>query len=64
MVVTKILSDRGTNPLGNFEVQYMYDPIGIEAIERFKKRLGEVAQIIDERNKSREFPYPYLHPLE
>ena len=35
MVVTKILSDRGTNSLGNFEVQYMHDPIGITAIERY-----------------------------
>ena len=35
MVVTKILSDRGTNSLGNFEVQYMHDPIGITAVERY-----------------------------
>lgn len=26
MTVTKILSDRGTNSLGNFEVQYIFDP--------------------------------------
>ena len=64
MVVTKILSDRGTNSLGNFEVQYMHDPIGITAIERFKTKLAEVGKIIDERNKHRQFPYPYLHPLE
>ena len=35
MVVTKILSDRGTNSLGNFEIQYMHDPIGITAVERY-----------------------------
>ena len=34
MVVTKILSDRGTNSLGNFEVQYMYDHIGTKAAEQ------------------------------
>ena len=34
MVVTKILSDRGTNCLGDFEVQYMHDPIGIKAVQR------------------------------
>ena len=34
MVVTKILSGRGTNCLGDFEVQYMHDPIGVKAVER------------------------------
>lgn len=35
MVVTKILSDRGTNGLGDFEVQYLYEPEALEAIERY-----------------------------
>jgi arachidonate 5-lipoxygenase len=26
MTVTKILSDKGTNSLGDFEVQYIFDP--------------------------------------
>ena len=34
MVVTKILSDRGTNSLGNFEVQYMHDHSGVKAVQR------------------------------
>ena len=34
MVVTKILSDRGTNGLGDFEVQYLYEPEALEAVER------------------------------
>ena len=34
MVVTKILSDRGTNGLGDFEVQYLYEPKAIAAVER------------------------------
>jgi arachidonate 5-lipoxygenase len=34
MLVTKILSDRGTNPLGDFEVQYQYDPIGVKAVDK------------------------------
>ena len=35
MVVTKILSDRGTNGLGDFEVQYQYEPKAVAAVERF-----------------------------
>lgn len=35
MLVTKILSDRGTNALGDFEVQYMYDPIGTTAVQKW-----------------------------
>lgn len=33
MVMSRILSKRDTKPLGDFEVQYMYDPIGKKAIE-------------------------------
>ena len=35
MIVTKILSDRGTNALGDFEVQYLYDPIGVKARNKY-----------------------------
>ena len=34
MVVTKILSDRGTNGLGDFEVEYQFDDVGKKAVER------------------------------
>lgn len=33
MVITKLLSGRGTNSLGNFEMQYLYDPVGVKAAE-------------------------------
>lgn len=33
MVITKLLSSRGTNSLGNFEMQYLYDPVGVKAAE-------------------------------
>lgn len=33
MVITKLLSSRGTNSLGNFEMQYLYDPVGVAAAE-------------------------------
>ena len=34
MVVTKILSDKGTNSLGDFEIPYMFDPAGLKALEK------------------------------
>ena len=34
MVVTKLLSQKGTNSLGYWEVQYQYDPKAIEAVQR------------------------------
>lgn len=33
MVITKLLSSRGTNSLGDFEMQYLYDPVGVRAAE-------------------------------
>ena len=34
MQITKILSEKGTNSLGDYEVQYAYDPITVEALQR------------------------------
>jgi len=34
MIVTKLLSDRGTNELTNFEMQYAYDPITLGALKQ------------------------------
>lgn len=31
MVITKLLSNRGTKSLGDFEMQYLYDPVGVNA---------------------------------
>jgi len=33
MIVTRILSNRGTNALTNYEVQYAYDPITTKAVQ-------------------------------
>jgi len=64
MVVTKLLSDRGTNALGDFEVQYQFDPVGLKAVAKFREALKKLSVVVEERNKSREFPYPYLDPRE
>ncbi|XP_023237606.1 allene oxide synthase-lipoxygenase protein-like [Centruroides sculpturatus] len=33
MVITKLLSSKGTNSLGDFEIQYLYDPVSVKAAE-------------------------------
>jgi len=62
MVVTKILSDRGTNSLGDFEVDYQYRPKAVAAVAKFRNRLNEISEEIKERNRHRSVPYPYLDP--
>lgn len=64
MVVTKILSDRGTNGLGDFEIQYMYEPRAVDAAEKFKAELRNISAYIKERGKDKKNPYNYLDPEE
>ncbi|XP_072043488.1 allene oxide synthase-lipoxygenase protein-like [Amphiura filiformis] len=64
MVMTKLLSKRGTNGLADFEVEYQFDPIGTKAIKAFREDLKEVGATIESRNAARSTPYTYLHPIE
>lgn len=34
MTITKILSERGTNALGDFEVNYTYDPPAVQIVDK------------------------------
>ncbi|KAJ8030541.1 Arachidonate 15-lipoxygenase B [Holothuria leucospilota] len=62
LVITRLLTMRGTNSLGDFEVQYLFDPASEKAAENFRKELTQIAKIIDKRNKERTVPYTWLHP--
>jgi len=64
MVVTKLLSERGTNGLGDFEIQYQYEPHAVQAVERFRSKLDEISEHIRARNLNTKEPYPYLDPRE
>lgn len=33
MVITKLLSSKGTKSIGDFEVQYLFDPISVKAAD-------------------------------
>ncbi|XP_077864020.1 arachidonate 12-lipoxygenase, 12R-type-like [Saccoglossus kowalevskii] len=58
MVMTSLLSTRATNPLGNFEINYQYDPVGKKVVEELKLSLKKIEAIINKRTS----PYQYLNP--
>ncbi|XP_022288265.1 polyunsaturated fatty acid 5-lipoxygenase-like [Crassostrea virginica] len=62
MTVTKILSDRGTNSLGNFEVQYIFDPDAKQIVQEFRAELQRISETIKRRNESRNPKYEWLDP--
>ncbi|XP_052808117.1 polyunsaturated fatty acid 5-lipoxygenase-like [Mya arenaria] len=66
MGLTKVLSTRATNALGNFEVNYIHDPAAVELVEQFQKNLENTRKEIEKRNETRsaERAYPFLNPAE
>ncbi|KAK6172844.1 hypothetical protein SNE40_016422 [Patella caerulea] len=62
MVVTKILSGRGTKCLGDFEVQYVFDPKAVEIVDQFRADLKVISKTIKDRNKTRKHKYDILDP--
>lgn len=64
MVITKILSERSTNALGNFEVTYTYDPAAVNIVEEFRQKLKDISLKMHQRNEKLEQGYEYLYPEE
>jgi len=64
MVVTRILSEKSTQGLGDFEINYLYQPRLAEAVKRFQDNLKDIGDKIDKRNRKVKHPYPYLHPTQ
>ncbi|XP_060580149.1 polyunsaturated fatty acid 5-lipoxygenase-like isoform X2 [Ruditapes philippinarum] len=64
MITGKILSERGTKPLGDFEVNYVFDPEAVKIVNEFRADLANISEIISKKNKTRDPPYPYLDPAE
>ncbi|XP_059168642.1 allene oxide synthase-lipoxygenase protein-like isoform X2 [Physella acuta] len=62
MIVTKILSAKGTKSIGDFEVQYIFDPAARDIVDEFRKDLRKISKQIKERNVHRNPPYEYLDP--
>ncbi|KAH9510000.1 hypothetical protein Btru_044808 [Bulinus truncatus] len=64
MVVTKILSRKVTNRLGDFEVQYIADPKALPIIERFREDLFKIQYLVKASNARRLPKYRYLNPAQ
>ena len=64
LLITRLLSEKGTKSLGEFEVQYVFDEIGTKALKHFRDELRKAGETVDERNKERKHPYSYLHPRD
>ncbi|CAB3371080.1 Hypothetical predicted protein [Cloeon dipterum] len=62
MVITKLLSMKGTKSLGDFEVQYIYDPSVVHIAEEFRLELKKLSHEIKLRNKTRKFKYEWFDP--
>ncbi|XP_059484413.1 allene oxide synthase-lipoxygenase protein-like [Neocloeon triangulifer] len=62
MVITKLLSMKGTKSLGDFEVQYLYNPDIVHIAEEFRLELKKLSHEIKKRNKQREFKYEWFDP--
>lgn len=62
MIITKLLSDKSVNSLGDFEVTYTYDPSAVKIVEEFREDLRSISEKIHKRNEKLEKKYDYLLP--
>ncbi|VDI69843.1 arachidonate 5-lipoxygenase [Mytilus galloprovincialis] len=62
MSITKILSDKTTQSLGDFEENLIVDPPAVEIVTNFQTNLANVGRQIDNANRERRHPYMWLHP--
>ena len=63
-VITRLLSQKGTQSLGDFEKRYLFDPVCVEAATTFRDELKHLSLKIKKRNQNSltQFEYPYLDP--
>ncbi|XP_033735705.1 arachidonate 5-lipoxygenase-like [Pecten maximus] len=61
MVIMKFLSTRNTSLLGHFDKDCVAFR-GDEAVQQFQKDLQRVVERIDERNRTRRYPYLWASP--
>ncbi|KAG1671750.1 Arachidonate 12-lipoxygenase, 12S-type [Nymphon striatum] len=60
MMFATILSYMDGKPLGEFDTVHLYHPKDMQAAAEFKEELQKGTEIIMERNREREVPYPWM----
>ncbi|XP_072014561.1 allene oxide synthase-lipoxygenase protein-like [Amphiura filiformis] len=61
LAITHLLSQRATKKLGDFEVQYQFDKIGMDALKQFQEDLQKIQDACD-RDTKKEEVYDILNP--
>ena len=62
MTITHILSQSRGNPLGTFDVNFVYDPAAVRVVKEFREDLKKVSSTIKTRNRRRPVPYDVIDP--
>ncbi|CAB3373467.1 Hypothetical predicted protein [Cloeon dipterum] len=62
MVITSLLSRKGTQSLGDFEVQYLYDPEAVIIADEFRFDLHKHSSQTEQVNRQRDFKHDWLDP--
>ncbi|CAH1253039.1 ALOX5 [Branchiostoma lanceolatum] len=62
-LLTDLLSDRATLPLGDFLVKYLEDPKVLQAVQKFNQELDVAGNKMEGENQTQRLhPYDYLDP--
>jgi len=62
MAIAKVLATQSNQPLGDFEIGYVYDPKALHVVDDFRESLKNVSEMIQKRNTQRIPVYDYLDP--
>ncbi|KAG1671751.1 Arachidonate 12-lipoxygenase, 12R-type [Nymphon striatum] len=60
MLFATVLSYMDGKPLGEFDTVHLYHPKDVQAAAEFREDLQRGTEIITERNREREVPYPWM----
>lgn len=62
LLISKVLSERQVNALGEIEIDHFHHPLAKQALEKFKQDLRHIDKHIEQQNARRLIPYTHLLP--